>query len=95
MRGWMAVIPKARTPGHMADAYRRLSEALESFARLRVLPLDLQAARHFGQLRTIHRRRGAADLKIAAVATIHRGHLLTRNVRDFEGIEGLVVENPL
>jgi tRNA(fMet)-specific endonuclease VapC len=95
MRGWMAVIARARTPEHMADAYRRLSEALESFARLRVLPFDLQAARHFGRLRVMLRRRGVADLKIAAVAIIYRGHLLTRNVRDFDGIEGLVVENPL
>jgi hypothetical protein len=49
MRGWMPIISKANTPERLAAAYGRLSAALDGFNRLRVLPLDLEAARHFGR----------------------------------------------
>jgi predicted nucleic acid-binding protein len=68
---------------------------LSAFGELPVLALDVDAARRFADLRRQYRRHGAADLKIAAIVVGSDATLLTRNVRDFQGINGLSVENPL
>jgi tRNA(fMet)-specific endonuclease VapC len=62
-----------------------------------VLPFDTVAARRFGELKAELERRGEPlaepDLRIAAIAVSHRLTLVTRNVRHFRLVPGLVVEN--
>jgi predicted nucleic acid-binding protein len=60
---------------------------------VRILPIDLEAARRWGPL--AHRRRDdEIDMLIAATALEHGLTLVTRNVSDFRDIPGLRVENP-
>lgn len=61
---------------------RRLLEPMTS------LPVDDAIAERAGRLRRGTRRR-LPDALIAATALEHRLTLVTRNVRDFEGIRGL------
>ena len=58
-----------------------------------VLDFDEEAAQEFQRLRKLHRRMGTADLKIAAIASVKRATVLTRNTRDFKQVAGLSVEN--
>lgn len=62
-----------------------------------VLPFDSGAARRFGELKAELERRGEPlaepDLRIAAVAVTRGLTLVTRNVRHFRRVPGLVVEN--
>lgn len=57
------------------------------------LPVDMAVAERAGRLRRDSQRR-LPDALIAATALEHRLTLLTRNVRDFEGIRGLRVRIP-
>lgn len=74
-------------------AYRRLVKQLELFCSVKVLDFDEHAAVQFQRLRKEHRRLGAMDLKIAAVALANNAKVITRNLRHFQQIPGLQVED--
>ena len=62
-----------------------------------VLPFDDHCAEEFGKLRGILHGRGIAvsplDLQIAAVANVHALTLVTNNIKDFQHIAGLQLED--
>jgi predicted nucleic acid-binding protein len=66
-------------------------------ARLRVLPVDSGVAKHFASLKAWAKANGRSpadfDLLIAATAKTHRLTLATLNVRHFQGLPGLAVED--
>jgi tRNA(fMet)-specific endonuclease VapC len=79
---------------------RRLEnlEAIEHFAaRLEVLPFSPRAAAHYGQIRDelerAGRPAGAHDMMIGGHARSEGLVLATNNIREFERMSGLLVEN--
>jgi len=66
-------------------------------ARLAVLPFVSKEAAHFGQIRAALERAGTPigpyDLMIAAHARSQGLTLVTNNLREFERVPGLMVEN--
>ena len=62
-----------------------------------VIPFDADAARHYGEVRAELERRGTplddADLRITAIALSRNLTLVTGNVRHFQRVPGLPVEN--
>lgn len=58
-----------------------------------MLDFDEPAAAQFGQLRRARIRLGSMDLKIAAIALSQEALLLSRNLRDFQRVPGLRVED--
>jgi tRNA(fMet)-specific endonuclease VapC len=73
-------------------------QAVEQFtARLEVLPFSVKAAAHFGQIRAELARVGllcgAYDMLIAAHARSEGLVLITNNVREFQRMPGLRIEN--
>jgi tRNA(fMet)-specific endonuclease VapC len=72
--------------------------AVENFcSRLDVLPYGPKASLHYGQIRTALERRGTPigvnDLHIAAHARSEGLTLVCNNLRKFERVEGLLLEN--
>lgn len=95
VRGWLALIARAKRPEQQLVAYRQLHELLADFQTRPVLRFDERALREFARLRREHRRAGSMDLKIAAVAIASDATLVTRNISDFAGIGELRVLDPL
>ena len=93
MRGWLAFIHKAREIHQQVPAYDQLISLFDFFSRLTILPFCQQAADAFQTLRKQKVRIGAMDLKIAAIAMTHNARLLSANLRDFQKVENLRVEN--
>ena len=94
MRGWMAILAKARKVKEQIEAYRRLSQQLRLFRSVSfVLEFEERAAVEFQRLKKEHPRLGTMDLKIAAIALSHQATLASRNERDFRQIPGLVLED--
>jgi len=60
-----------------------------------VLTVDDAAAAAFDELRRHKKLKkiGRGDLLIACIALAHRATLVTRNLKDFRKVPGLVVEN--
>ena len=84
-------------------AYRRrsapLRQAIEEYVQgdISILPFDEQAARAYAEIRVeleaAGKRLEEPDLRIAAICLAHDLTLVTGNVRHFERVAGLRVEN--
>ncbi len=65
--------------------------------RLRILPVDSGVARHFASLKVWARVNGRPlsdfDLLIAATARTHSLSLATLNIRDFQNLPGVAVDD--
>ena len=76
---------------------RNLAEVESFAARLQVLPFDSDAAIHFGQIRAELARSGRPigpyDLMIAGHARSRGLALVSNNVREFQRVPGLRLEN--
>ena len=85
--------------GLAAKGSERLWRAYRSVlkGRVHVLPVDIRVAEHYARVQAVSTRIGrtrpAFDLLIAATALVHKLTLATCNVRHFEGIDGLPVED--
>jgi predicted nucleic acid-binding protein len=94
------------TLGELYYGARRLADGGETLAgridtlllpNLTVLPFDVQAARRYGDLRAELERKGTpigdADMRIAAIAGANGLTVVTANLRHFQRVVGLPVEN--
>ena len=82
---------KSSKPGHNYSV-------IEDFAsRLEVLPYATKAAQHYGSIRSELERRGQPigvnDLHIAAHARSEGLVLVTNNLKEFDRVSGLLLEN--
>ena len=95
------VVPFA-TAGEFLDgassvSEERCQEALSLLRRRRIIPAGLDVAEHYGRIGAALRKdktlsgRSHNDIWIAATARSLGARLLTRNAKDFRGIDGLEV----
>lgn len=91
--GRLAFISQAKTPERQVLGYFWLRETQEFYCRFRILDFDSSAQRVYQKLRTLHRKTGAMDLKIASTALANDMILVTRNMQDFAPIANLRLEN--
>ena len=73
--------------------YDRLIRLLDTLTQWEIARWSQPSAEEFKRLRKQHRRIGTQDLKIAATAMVNDSLLLSANLRDFEQIPGLRVED--
>ena len=93
MRGWLAVIAKARVTQRQVEPYRRLVQFAQFFGKFVLVDFTEPAADKFDELRRSGIRIGTMDLKIAAVALVNDALLLTANRRDFIQVPCLRMDN--
>jgi tRNA(fMet)-specific endonuclease VapC len=92
-RGWFAVIARHRDVRRHVKPYKELVELHEFLGGWTILPFEDSAADRFEQLRAAGARIGSMDLKIASIALVHDALVLSANLRDFQKVPGLRVEN--
>ena len=93
MRGWLAAIHRESDPRRQIRGYQQLQILFHFFGAWQILPWDEGAAQVFGRLRAAKLRVGTMDLKIGSIALCRSATLLTRNLRDFQSIPGLTVQD--
>ena len=93
VRGWLALIVRARTTVRLIDAYSRLGALLADSGTRPVIEFDRLAYAEYVQLLKSKIRIGTMDLRIAAVSLANDALLLSRNLRDFSRVPGLRVED--
>lgn len=91
----IALLPVGRRRDSLANAAERMFQ--EDFGG-RCLPFDERAADEYAALVAARVRSGqpisTEDGQIAAIALVHDMHLVTRNIKDFNGTSGLSLINP-
>ena len=91
--GRLAVVRKARSGQERVRAYYWLQRTLQFFCRMPVLPFDEAVAMMFQELTALKLRMGTQEMAlIASIALANEMPLLTRNVRDFQKVPGLTLE---
>jgi tRNA(fMet)-specific endonuclease VapC len=93
LSGWYTRIRQAKRPDALALAYRRLAECVTSLSGLRILSFTEPAITRYDALKRLQLGIGKMDLRIAAVTLEEGGILVTRNVRDFQRVPGLTIED--
>lgn len=93
MRGWLALIAKAKKIERQIFAYERLHRSLETYRTTNVLDFDEKSAEVFKQLKSHKIRIGTMDLKIASIAIANEAILVSRNLKDFEKVPDLTVQD--
>jgi tRNA(fMet)-specific endonuclease VapC len=95
LRGRFDFVLKAATGKDLLRAQQLLLRTEELLAQIVIVPFDDAAAAHFELLLAMKeaRKMGRADLLIASIALAHRATLVTRNLRHFRPIPGLIVTN--
>jgi tRNA(fMet)-specific endonuclease VapC len=82
---------------HSQQVERNLADIEAMAARLEVLPFDDKAAYHFGQIRAALYRSGQPigpyDMMIAGHARACGLKLVTNNLKEFQRVQGLVLED--
>ncbi|HKA05660.1 MAG TPA: PIN domain-containing protein [Gemmataceae bacterium] len=92
-KGWLAKVSRSRDIHQQIIPYQRLAELFDFLAEWDIVPLSASAADRFAELRRQKIRVGSQDLKIAAIAIAADALLLSANLRDFQMVSGLRVEN--
>lgn len=93
MRGWMSFIARSNNAQQEIVVYKRLRALLSFFNEITVMDYDEEAADWFDRLRGSKLRVGTMDLKIAAIALSKDALLLSANLKDFQKVPDLQVEN--
>jgi len=92
-KGWLAKLGRTRDIHQQITPYQRLAEFFDFLAEWDIVPLSEAAADRFAELRRQKIRIGTQDLKIAAIVLAEGATLLSANLRDFQTVPGLRVEN--
>jgi tRNA(fMet)-specific endonuclease VapC len=91
MRGFEARLSRARNHQQTAHAYEMLvTRLLPTWKHFAVLPFSEPAIQRFEQLRSLRLNVGLMDLRIAAIALENGLIVVTRNLRDFNRVPGLI-----
>jgi tRNA(fMet)-specific endonuclease VapC len=95
MQGRFQAIFTAADADQLERASRRLEESVSQLSTLPILPISRAAAKQFAALLANKKlkRIGRGNVLIASIALAEKARLITRNVRDFSLVPGLVWEN--
>lgn len=93
MRGWMSYLAKCKTIEQQIFAYERLNQFLENYRKIQIVKFDEKSAKVFQQLKSNKIRIGTMDLKIASIAIANEAILVSRNLKDFEKVPDLTVQD--
>ena len=93
LRGWFAQIRRIRDVSKSVPYYAKVQQLLDLAAEWTILPWDENAAATFKELSRHRTGIGSMDLKIASIVLAHAATLLSRNLRDFQRLPNLNVED--
>lgn len=93
LSGWYSRIRQAKTPDDLARAYQRLADRVRDLGRVAILSFTKSAILRYESLKSQKLNVKKNDLRIAAIALEHGATVVTRNLRDFQRVPGLTVED--
>lgn len=93
LSGWYALLRSTARRDHLAVAYQSLAASIPFLAKFNILPFPETAMERVERLVAAKLRVRKMDLRIAAIALEHGAVVVTRNLRDFQRVPGLSVQD--
>jgi tRNA(fMet)-specific endonuclease VapC len=93
LSGWYAQLRQAKRPERLAWAYRRLAALVRFLSQVQIVDFDEAAIQRCEQLKRLKLKVRKMDLRIAATVLERGAILVTRNVRDFQQVPALHIED--
>ena len=93
LRSWLAQIHGAKEAHRQIVPYLRLRKLIEFLVGSVIVDWNEPSVDHFTHHQHLRNRIGSQDLKIACIALANDALLLSANLRDFEQVPGLRVED--
>ncbi len=93
LTGWYTALRRAKRRDQLPPLYERLALHVDFLACWKKLLFVPAALARYEQLLTSRLNVGRNDLRIAAITLEHDGIIVTRNLRDFQRVPNLVVED--
>jgi tRNA(fMet)-specific endonuclease VapC len=93
LTGWYTKVRRAITPPQIARAFGQLTDAVSFLAGVQIQTSSEAAVLRYNGLRATFRRLSKNDLRIAAIVLECGDTLVTRNIKDFQQIPGLQIED--
>lgn len=93
LSGWYAELRRTTRRDRLADIYLRMATTVRSLSRMKILPYTEAAMARVDQFKAAKLNVAKSDLRIAAIVLEYGAILVTRNLRDFQRIPGLTVED--
>jgi tRNA(fMet)-specific endonuclease VapC len=93
MLGWFSALRQTRDDRRREVFYDQVANAVELLAGWQILEYPLAAMNRHAAFSRQRLNVGSNDLKIAAIALEFGATVVTRNLRDFRRIPGVVVED--
>jgi tRNA(fMet)-specific endonuclease VapC len=93
LSGWYTYLRRAARPDQIEAAYTQLIQAVTHLGALPMLTFSQAAIAEYDRLKVLKLNVKKYDLRIAAIALVNNAVVVTRNVRDFGRVPGLVVED--
>jgi tRNA(fMet)-specific endonuclease VapC len=92
-RGRLASVNAARTSRQLVLSYSHLRQHILNYGKIRIVEFDEAAGATAAILHKSKLRLGTLDIRIAAIALSNDALLLSRNLRDFQKVPDLRVED--
>lgn len=93
LSGWYALLRVTTRYDHLERAYQSLADNIPFLAQFQILGFPESAQLRFEQLLSMKLNVGKMDLRMAAIALERNAIVVTRNLRDFQRVPKLVVED--
>lgn len=93
LRAWLSQVHRVQDSHQLITPYGRLSHLLEVLSEWDIVKWTESSADEFMSLRRQRVRVGTQDLRIASIALANDSLLLSSNLRDFERVPRLQVED--
>ena len=93
MRGWLSENHGLRDIQDQIEPYNHLAEMIEFLTGWEIIRLDQFATAEYARMQKQKIRVAPQDLKIASIALSNNALLLSANLKDYEKVPGLRVEN--
>src|SRR5438067_54720 len=93
LSGWYRRLRRAQKPEELAKVYDRLTASVRSLSRVPIVSFNEVAIRRARTLTKSKLNVRKLDLCIAASALEHHAIVVTQNLRDFQRVPGLTVED--
>ncbi|MGI4789652.1 MAG: type II toxin-antitoxin system VapC family toxin [Janthinobacterium lividum] len=91
--GRHAFMRRAKTDAQLAYAYQNLTDSVRVLSGIHIVTFSEAAIIRYNTLMAMKLNVGKMDLRIAAIALEEGATVITRNLRDFQRVPGLVCEN--